>query len=149
MYRVHNISDMRTILYSGTARACPFTYGGIFIRTEEIAKGDIDGDGLDDLLVGATNIEPTQVYLRRGNRFERAQYPGLTEITSLMVSLSPTRRVSDPSSRAGTVLPLNPEFTVISALLRVSTVKGAPPKVVTRSSSTCTLNKGTSPVFST
>jgi enediyne biosynthesis protein E4 len=31
-----------------------------------MAKGDIDGDGLDDIIIGATNQLPTTVMLNRG-----------------------------------------------------------------------------------
>ncbi len=43
-----------------------------------MAKGDIDQDGLDDLIVGATNRQPTRVFLRKGNVFEEARFEGLT-----------------------------------------------------------------------
>jgi len=43
-----------------------------------ISKGDINGDGLEDLIIGATNKQPTMVYLRRGDGFQREEIPGLT-----------------------------------------------------------------------
>ncbi len=45
-----------------------------------LARGDLDGDGLDDLIIGATNALPTQVFLRKGNGFEKADFEGLTEL---------------------------------------------------------------------
>jgi len=41
-------------------------------------KGDIDMDGMEDIIVGSTNTMPTRVYLRRGNSFEQTEIPGLT-----------------------------------------------------------------------
>jgi len=41
-------------------------------------KGDLNGDGLEDLIVGATNSQPTQVYLREGDSFSRTEIEGLT-----------------------------------------------------------------------
>ena len=43
-----------------------------------MAKGDIDGDGREDLIIGSTNILPTTVFLRKGNGFEEAKFEGLT-----------------------------------------------------------------------
>ena len=43
-----------------------------------IAKGDIDGDGHEDLIIGSTNKLPTTVLLRRGKGFEKTEFPGLT-----------------------------------------------------------------------
>jgi enediyne biosynthesis protein E4 len=43
-----------------------------------MAKGDIDGDGREDLIIGSTNKLPTSVFLRKGNGFEKAEYAGLT-----------------------------------------------------------------------
>jgi hypothetical protein len=43
-----------------------------------MAKGDIDGDGREDLIIGCTNRLPTTVFLRRGNGFEKTEYAGLT-----------------------------------------------------------------------
>ena len=44
-----------------------------------IQKGDLDGDGMEDLLVGATNNNPTRVFLRRANGFVEATFTGLTQ----------------------------------------------------------------------
>ena len=43
-----------------------------------MAKGDIDGDGREDIVIGSTNKLPTTVLLRKGNRFEKASFEGLT-----------------------------------------------------------------------
>jgi enediyne biosynthesis protein E4 len=43
-----------------------------------MAKGDIDNDGLEDLIIGSTNILPTTVFLRKGKGFERSEFEGLT-----------------------------------------------------------------------
>ena len=43
-----------------------------------MAKGDIDGDGVEDLIIGSTNTLPTTVFLRRGDLFEEAKFEGLT-----------------------------------------------------------------------
>ena len=43
-----------------------------------MAKGDIDGDGLEDLIIGSTNKLPTTVFLRRGRGFEKTEFEGLT-----------------------------------------------------------------------
>ena len=44
----------------------------------KMAKGDIDRDGYDDIIIGATNVLPTKVYLRKENGFQEAQFEGLT-----------------------------------------------------------------------
>jgi hypothetical protein len=43
-----------------------------------MAKGDIDGDGHEDLIIGATNKLPATTFLRRGRGFEKAEFAGLT-----------------------------------------------------------------------
>jgi len=43
-----------------------------------MAKGDLNKDGLEDIIVGATNTLPTKVFLRKGNKFEETKIEGLT-----------------------------------------------------------------------
>jgi enediyne biosynthesis protein E4 len=43
-----------------------------------MAKGDLNNDGLEDLIIGSTNELPTMVYLRKGNGFKPADFKGLT-----------------------------------------------------------------------
>jgi hypothetical protein len=43
-----------------------------------MAKGDINNDGLDDIIIGSTNQLPTMVYVRKGNGFVKTDFPGLT-----------------------------------------------------------------------
>lgn len=43
-----------------------------------IHKGDLNDDGIEDIIVGATNTAPTRVFLRSGNRFEETKIAGLT-----------------------------------------------------------------------
>ena len=43
-----------------------------------MAKGDLNNDGREDILTGATNLLPTTVYLRKSKGFVRDSMPGLT-----------------------------------------------------------------------
>jgi len=41
-------------------------------------QGDLDGDGVEDLIVGSTNKLPTMVFLKRENGYELAEIDGLS-----------------------------------------------------------------------
>ncbi len=43
-------------------------------------KGDLNNDGLEDIIVGATNKLPTRVFLRDGNKFKETEIEGLTNL---------------------------------------------------------------------
>jgi hypothetical protein len=43
-----------------------------------MAKGDMDNDGTDDLIIGATNKLPTMVFIRKDDGFSEAKFEGLT-----------------------------------------------------------------------
>lgn len=44
-----------------------------------LAKGDIDGDGREDLIIGASDKVPTTVLLRKENQFINSKFDGLTD----------------------------------------------------------------------
>lgn len=43
-----------------------------------LQKGDLNGDGLEDIIIGSTNTQPTQVYFREGERYIRTEVEGLS-----------------------------------------------------------------------
>ena len=43
-----------------------------------MSKGDLNNDGREDLIIGSTNLLPTTVLLRSGNRFIESEFEGLT-----------------------------------------------------------------------
>ena len=43
-----------------------------------MAKGDLNNDGKEDIIIGSTNILPTTVLLRKGTGFEDTKFEGLT-----------------------------------------------------------------------
>ncbi len=43
-----------------------------------MASGDIDNDGKEDIIIGATNKLPVMVFIRKGNRFIKTDVDGLT-----------------------------------------------------------------------
>ena len=43
-----------------------------------MAQGDLNKDGVDDLIVGATSDQPTTVFLRKGGKFHKTEVIGLS-----------------------------------------------------------------------
>ncbi len=44
-----------------------------------LAKGDLNNDGIDDLLIGASDKLPSMAYIRTNSGFKRTELPGLTD----------------------------------------------------------------------
>ncbi|MDO9341843.1 MAG: VCBS repeat-containing protein, partial [Bacteroidales bacterium] len=70
---VHEQTDYIDFFYDQTIIPHKFSQIGPCI-----AKGDINNDGHEDLIIGSTNKLPTTVLLRKGNGFEEAKFEGLT-----------------------------------------------------------------------
>jgi enediyne biosynthesis protein E4 len=47
-------------------------------RGPGVAIGDIDGDGVDEIVLGATSLDPTRVMRRVGGRYEPASIPAIS-----------------------------------------------------------------------
>ena len=70
---VHEQTDF--VDYSLNQRIIPHKFSQIGPR---MAKGDLNNDGKEDLIIGSTNTLPTTVFLRKGNGFEQVNIEGLT-----------------------------------------------------------------------
>ena len=70
---VHEQTDYIDFFYDQTIIPHKFSQIG-----PRMAKGDINNDGREDLIIGSTNKLPTTVFLRKGNGFEEARFEGLT-----------------------------------------------------------------------
>ncbi|HEX2969012.1 MAG TPA: VCBS repeat-containing protein [Bacteroidales bacterium] len=70
---VHKQKDF--IDYSLPQKIIPHKFSQIGPR---MAKGDIDDDGAEDLIVGSTNLIATKVFLRKDNKFVETNFDGLS-----------------------------------------------------------------------
>ncbi|TAL74163.1 MAG: hypothetical protein EPN88_04050, partial [Bacteroidetes bacterium] len=70
---VHEQTDYGDFFYGQTIIPHKFSQIG-----PRMAKGDLNNDGREDLIIGSTNKLPTTVLLRKGNKFEEAKIEGLT-----------------------------------------------------------------------
>ncbi|TAL67885.1 MAG: hypothetical protein EPN88_07290, partial [Bacteroidetes bacterium] len=70
---VHEQTDYIDFFYDQTIIPHKFSQIG-----PRMAKGDLNNDGQEDLIIGSTNKLPTTVLLRKGNRFEETKIEGLT-----------------------------------------------------------------------
>lgn len=70
---VHEQKDF--VDYSLLQKIIPHKFSQIGPR---MAKGDLDNDGKEDLIIGATNMLPTKVYLNKANRFIETSFEGLS-----------------------------------------------------------------------
>lgn len=61
--------------FSLNQRIIPHKFSQIGPR---MAKGDLNNDGREDLIIGSSNKLPTTVFLRKGKGFEEAKFEGLT-----------------------------------------------------------------------
>ncbi len=69
----HEQNDFYDFGYS--QRIIPHKFSQIGPRMQ---KGDINGDGLNDIIIGSTNILPTKVFLYDGSKFNETEIKGLT-----------------------------------------------------------------------
>jgi hypothetical protein len=70
---VHEQADFND--FSLSQKLIPHKFSQIGPR---MAKGDIDNDGQEDIIIGSTNKLPTLVFLRKGNKFVKTGFDGLT-----------------------------------------------------------------------
>jgi len=70
---LHQQNDFIDFFYSQNILPHKFSQIG-----PRIQKGDLDGDGVEDLIIGATNTLPTTVYLRKNNQFLEVKMEGLS-----------------------------------------------------------------------
>ncbi|MCD6200329.1 MAG: VCBS repeat-containing protein [Bacteroidales bacterium] len=71
---VHQQNDY--IDFYGPQKVIPHKFSQIGPR---MAKGDLNQDGRDDLMIGSTNVLPTKVYVQTDRGFIDTEFKGLTE----------------------------------------------------------------------